>query len=191
MSNFWPENTGWNGLDFTLTFAQDIKNPKEAQRRFNSLATHVLRTRYLEYIRVWERTKKGRIHYHLLVVLANDIRTGFNFLEAEFGIYKDVPKAIRSEWAFWRTTAKEYGFGRTELLLFVALPRALPDTSENTFPSTSANAKNATKGFVWWSTAGALGKCLHASLSTLPAPMIGGASWNCSVPMSRASRATA
>lgn len=100
----------------TLTFAQDIKDPKEAQRRFNSLATHVLRKRYVEYIRVWERTKKGRIHYHLLVVLENDIRTGFNFLEAEFGIYKDVPKAIRSEWAFWRTTAKEYGFGRTELL---------------------------------------------------------------------------
>ena len=87
---FLAEKYGLERLGFlTLTFAQDIKNPKEAQRRFNSLATHVLRTRYLEYIRVWERTKKGRIHYHLLVVLTNDIRTGFNFLEAEFGIYKD------------------------------------------------------------------------------------------------------
>ncbi len=100
----------------TLTFAQDIKDPIEAQRRFNSLASNVLRDRYADYIRIWERTKKGRIHYHLLVVLPEDIRTGFSFVEAEFGVYTSAPKALRSEWAFWRSTAKEYGFGRTELL---------------------------------------------------------------------------
>ena len=114
---FLAEKYGLERLGFlTLTFAQDIKDPQEAQRRFNSLATNVLRTRYLEYIRVWERTKKGRIHYHLLVVLPVDIRTGVDFAELGAGCYTSAGPELRKEWAFWRKTAKEYGFGRTELL---------------------------------------------------------------------------
>src|SRR6202035_3537083 len=63
----------------TLTFAQHILEPKEAQRRMHSLATHVLRDRYAAAIRVIERQKSGRIHYHLLVAMADDIRTGADF----------------------------------------------------------------------------------------------------------------
>lgn len=100
----------------TLTFAENILDPHEAQRRFNSLATRVLRTRYADYVRVWERTKKGRIHYHLLVVLPNDIREGVLFSELAAGNYQSAGPALRTEWAFWRKTAKLYGFGRTELL---------------------------------------------------------------------------
>lgn len=114
---FLAKKYGLERLGFlTLTFAQDIKDPKEAQRRFNSLATGVLRKRYEEYLRIYERTKKGRIHYHLLVVLPCDIRTGVDFNELEKGIYTSAGPALRAEWAFWRRTAKEYGFGRTELL---------------------------------------------------------------------------
>lgn len=100
----------------TLTFAQHITNPKEAQRRLNSLLTHVIKVRYLDYVGVFERQKSGRIHYHLLVVLNQDIRSGVDFDQLEAGNYQSASAGLRSEWAFWRKTAKDYGFGRTELL---------------------------------------------------------------------------
>ena len=53
----------------TLTFADHVTDAREAQRRFHSLATHVLNTRYrARWIRVLERHESGRIHYHLIVV---------------------------------------------------------------------------------------------------------------------------
>lgn len=114
---FLVEKYGLERLGFlTLTFAQNITDPREAQRRFNSLTTGVLRDRYPDHIRVWERTKKGRIHYHLLVVLPHDIRTGFDFTGIANDDYTSASPALRTEWAFWRKTAKSYGFGRTELL---------------------------------------------------------------------------
>lgn len=114
---FLAEKYGLERLGFlTLTFAENVLDPREAQRRFNSLSTHVLRVRYFDYIRVWERTKKGRIHYHLLVVLDADIRTGFDFPAVAQDDYRTAGQALRDEWAFWRRTAKAYGFGRTELL---------------------------------------------------------------------------
>jgi len=106
------ENSGF----LTLTFADHVLDPKEAQRRLNSLATHVLRPRYGGAVRVYERQKSGRIHYHLLVNVGADIRTGFAFAAAANGDYRSASPALRSEWAFWRRTAKRYRFGRTELL---------------------------------------------------------------------------
>jgi hypothetical protein len=100
----------------TLTFPDFVTCPKEAQRRFNSLASNVLRDRYLTYIRIFERCKSGRIHYHLLVVLKDDIRTGVDFKALEAGNYRSANAALRAEWAFWRQTAGDFGFGRTELL---------------------------------------------------------------------------
>lgn len=111
----------------TLTFATPVHNAKEASRRFNSLNTNVLKRRYEKAITVLERQKSGRIHFHSLVVLAVDIRSGVDFekLEALCG-RKDKPKhwewegagvsdQLFSEWAFWRETAPRYGFGRHEL----------------------------------------------------------------------------
>ncbi|HBC1013308.1 TPA: hypothetical protein IGZ65_005064 [Escherichia coli] len=111
-SKFGIENLGF----LTLTFRDHVLDPKEAQRRFNSLRTHVLRERYLADIRVIERQKSGRIHYHLLVVIGVDIRTGFDFVACANGDYRSANQRLREEWAFWRKTAKAYGFGRTELL---------------------------------------------------------------------------
>lgn len=100
----------------TLTFADHITCPGEAQRRLNSLITHVIKVRYFDYLGVFERQKSGRIHYHLLVVLSHDIRTGFDFVAASAGDYRTASKFMRDEWRFWRCTARKYGFGRTELL---------------------------------------------------------------------------
>ena len=100
----------------TLTFAEHVTDAREAQRRFNSLATHILRKRYPAFVAVLERQKSGRIHYHLLVVLPDDIRTGIDFDAIANADYKTANKALRLEWAFWRKTAPSYRFGRTELL---------------------------------------------------------------------------
>lgn len=100
----------------TLTFKDHVTEVREASRRFNSLASHVIRPRYAHYIRVLERQKSGRIHYHLLVVLADDIRTGADFDAFGKRDYKSANNHLRREWAFWRKTAGLYGFGRTELM---------------------------------------------------------------------------
>ena len=109
----------------TLTFADHVLDPKEAQRRLNSLATGVLRPRYGGAVRVYERQKSGRIHYHLLVNVGADIRTGFSFSAAARGDYRTASLALRAEWSFWRRTAKLYRFGRTELLPIISSSAAV------------------------------------------------------------------
>lgn len=101
----------------TLTFADHVLEAREASRRFNSLATNVLNVRYPRgWIRVMERQKSGRIHYHLLVVTDDDIRFGFDFDAATKRDYKSASNHLRREWAFWQKSSKSHGFGRTELL---------------------------------------------------------------------------
>lgn len=108
---------GIDSLGFlTLTFRDHVTCPREAQRRLNSLLTHVIRQRYIDYICVLERQKSGRIHYHLVVVTPYNLRKGINFNEIQNGIYKSAGASLRKEWAYWRETSKKYGFGRTELL---------------------------------------------------------------------------
>ncbi|EDD8833867.1 phasyl DNA replicon protein arp [Salmonella enterica subsp. enterica serovar Mikawasima] len=109
---FGIENLGF----LTLTFRDHVVDIREAQRRFKSLVVNVLKKRYPHYIRVVERQKSGRIHYHLLVVVGEDIRTGFDFRSVENGDYRSANKFLKAEWAFWRKTAPAYRFGRTELL---------------------------------------------------------------------------
>ena len=100
----------------TLTFADHILDPREAQKRLNSLLTNVVKPRYGEYTGVLERQKSGRIHYHLLVTMPFDCRSGVDFEAFMRGDYKTASKQLRDEWRYWRKTAGKYGFGRTELM---------------------------------------------------------------------------
>lgn len=100
----------------TLTFADPVKDIPEAQRRFNSLNTNVLRGRYSRAIATVERQESGRLHYHLVVTLGADIKSGVDFKALALRDYRSAGAALRAEWAFWRQTARKYGFGRTELL---------------------------------------------------------------------------
>lgn len=120
----------------TLTFGKKVVSMTEAQRRFNSLNTHVLNGRYSRAICVWERHKSGGLHCHLVVVLPEDIRSGFDFgaFQAACAEYARDKKSaegkrltrvyaasasdyLRGEWAFWRKTGPRYRFGkRIELL---------------------------------------------------------------------------
>lgn len=99
-----------------MTFSENILDAREAQRRLNSLITHVIKPRYSVYIGVFERQPCGRVHYHLLVLLPCDIRTGCDFEQFKLGNYKSASLKLRAEWKFWRRIAPRYGFGRTELL---------------------------------------------------------------------------
>src|ERR1022692_3363395 len=60
----------------TLTFADAVTELAEANRRFNSLNTHVIRARYERAVKVPERQRSQRLHFHLVIVLGADIRTG-------------------------------------------------------------------------------------------------------------------
>ncbi len=108
---------------FTLTFVENLTDRSEAQRRWNSLATNVLRKRYEAGIRVVERQKRGAVHYHCIVVLDADIRTGYSFerdKENGKGYDPHAPQSLKNEWAFWGNpkrpgAAARYGFGRVEM----------------------------------------------------------------------------
>jgi hypothetical protein len=105
--------------------------------------TDVLRTRYGGFIVVFERMKSSRIHFHLLVDVGEDIRTGFDFeAKARADNYQrmmwageddrehllarrqrntavygaSANAALRGNWAFLRVATKAYGFGRVELM---------------------------------------------------------------------------
>lgn len=108
---------GLENLGFlTLTFKDHVTDFKEASKRFNSLSTRILNTRYQAWLKVSERCKNGRIHYHLIIALHKDVRTGFNFSQIKNQNYSSANKYLKSEWSFWRSTAPKYKFGRTELL---------------------------------------------------------------------------
>ena len=100
----------------TLTFADDVQCHKEATKRFNSLATNILKNKYESWVRISERQKSGRWHFHLVIACKNDIRRGLKFDELKNRNYKSANTALREQWAFWRNVAKKYNFGRTELL---------------------------------------------------------------------------
>ncbi len=111
------EKYGTNKIGFlTLTFADNVQCHKEATKRFNSLATNVLKNKYLAWVRVSERQKSGRWHFHLVIACKHDIRRGLKFDELKNRNYKSANTALREQWAFWRNMAKKYKFGRTELL---------------------------------------------------------------------------
>ena len=100
----------------TLTFRENVKDPKLGQKRWNSLASNCLRSLFTEYIKVTEVQKRGAIHYHLLVVCETDIRTGVQFEGLKKGNYSSAGKPLRSLWRQLRETMPKYGFGRSELL---------------------------------------------------------------------------
>lgn len=111
------ERHGLERLGFlTVTPPDHVTDRAEWQRRWNSLATHVLRPRYRDWMRVVERMKSGRIHAHCLVALEVDIRTGFDFAAVRVGDYGSASPELRAEWRYLRTTLPRYGFGRHELL---------------------------------------------------------------------------
>jgi len=118
----------------TLTFDHKVFDLDEASGAFNRLNVRVIKEFFGGWIRVIEEHKDGSWHYHLLVEMPCDIRTGFNFeafqaakeqyqesgksfeyyrlLRASTGENHPLPKI----WKDLRQRLKPYGFGRFELV---------------------------------------------------------------------------
>jgi len=91
-----------------------VKERAEASRRFNSILNRI-RERYLCGVVVTERHRNGGIHFHLVVALKFDAKTGFDFDAVKRRDYRSVSKELRDEWLWWRESQAKYGFGRHEL----------------------------------------------------------------------------
>jgi hypothetical protein len=110
----------------TITASDNLIDRKEACRRFNSLNRNILRSRYECAISVVERQSRGALHYHLILVTKSFLGTSADAqrikdarFSYQFGdragsarLLRQCSPALRSEWAFWRRTARRYGFGR-------------------------------------------------------------------------------
>ena len=100
----------------THTFAGEAPTIKEARRRWRSLRINALDGRYHSWLCVLQRGKFGRLHFHLVVVCRQDIRTGFDFAAVKGRDYRSANDHLRGEWEFWREACPKYNFGRCELL---------------------------------------------------------------------------
>ena len=102
----------------TVTFPDNVCDPKEALRRFNSFNTNFLKKHF--YFGLWlyvkERQKRGAWHYHVLIDCGGDIRTGIDWEALERGDYRSANAHLRMLWADLRESLPKYGFGRSELL---------------------------------------------------------------------------
>jgi hypothetical protein len=105
---------------------RNLRDRKEAQRRFHSLLTNEISKHYVCGVTITERHKNGGLHFHLAVVSKEDIRGQIDFAACFppkdlYGKpeYKaecsTANKAIHREWAYWLRTTRLYGFGRHQL----------------------------------------------------------------------------
>jgi hypothetical protein len=105
---------------------RNLRDRKEAQRRFHSLLTNVIAKLYQCGVIVTERHFNLGLHFHLALLCAADIRGQIDFAACfpPKGVggkpmykpdYSTANEAIKREWAFWRRVAKLYGFGRHQL----------------------------------------------------------------------------
>ena len=70
---------GVNHRTSPVELLERVTIPDESMpKALHSLITGLIKPRYAEFITVMERMDSKRIHYHLLVVMGEDIRTGFD-----------------------------------------------------------------------------------------------------------------
>lgn len=100
----------------TLTFPDHVTDPREASRRFNSMNSNFLRHQIDGYVGVFELHKSGRIHFHFVVNLGFDCRTGFDFQAVANGDYSSASPRLRALWKLWRERLPAYGFGRFQVV---------------------------------------------------------------------------
>jgi len=134
-------STGHVGF-LTLTFKDNVTDHDQAYKRFRSMNSNFLSKfpEFGEWICVKERQSRGSWHYHLVIHLGQDIKTGFNwdlygkalelkdhsapYLSPKNKEYrKTMTEALRTASPYlrrlWQTLREElpkYGFGRSELL---------------------------------------------------------------------------
>ena len=134
--NSYSKKYGIERLGFlTLTFKGNLTDEIEAQRRYKNLTRTWNREKPFKVLcRVMEFQKRGAIHYHLLVLMKSDIRTGFNWEAFKKAgecqkqgkwserqkwtrVYaKSSREELRQNWSWLRLKCESHGFGRSELM---------------------------------------------------------------------------
>lgn len=121
-------------LFLTLTFP-DAVNCHTAAKRFSSARKHLLTLDDQEWLGIMERSKRTRLHFHLLFCRPGfNFRAGFcwssyfDFKRLSYGktpderrrlfrpVAETAPQALRDVWAEFRRALPKYGFGRCEAL---------------------------------------------------------------------------
>lgn len=102
----------------TLTFKENLTDNKTASRRFNTFNSHFLNAdpRFGTKIIVKEPQSRGAWHYHILIQLSQDIRTGFDYEAIKNHDYSSASTYLRQLWKDIREACEAYGFGRSELI---------------------------------------------------------------------------
>jgi len=112
---------GINHVGFlTLTFPDNVLDHSAALKRWNSLRTHFIDEYFGEWMLVKERQSRGAIHYHILIEVPFDIRSGFNFDQVfppkgQRPDYSSASNELKRYWKLLRDNLPKYGFGRSEL----------------------------------------------------------------------------
>lgn len=143
VQKFGYECTGF----LTITFPDNVVDWDEAQRRFHSFEINVLSQYAKEWVLVVQCQQRGALHYHLVVGLERDIRTGTNLSaikdrklprwlrysksnvsENLRGYWESICQAaagrVRVDGQF-KQVRKGYQLGRVELLPLIKEPLAV------------------------------------------------------------------
>jgi len=101
-------------LAILITFADPYPDRKEAERRYKSLFQNILRVELECGLTVFERSQKGRPHYHLVAIgKADDYKTGFDWAAfsraCELRTLKYQGKLTKALEAEYRAATKAYG----------------------------------------------------------------------------------
>lgn len=122
---------GIDRIGFLTLTTPEGETWEEFQDRFHSLGARVLPDLFQAWLTVFEFSKSGRLHAHLVVACRVDIRTGFDFSKYLESVELTVPlpekrrlihqaaencSNLRSLWAELRRRLPGYGFGRHELI---------------------------------------------------------------------------
>lgn len=117
------EQAGFENVVFlTITFKGSSPTSKQLTVIFNNLLSRYIRPRYgaqgfgdvlqgarawVGWIRIFERgSKKGRLHYHLLLDVKQDVRSGVDVDSAASASVGGQNRALDQERKFWRKVCK-------------------------------------------------------------------------------------
>lgn len=109
-----PERLGF----LTMTFPDPVPDIASAQKCLRNIADGRFRSRYQTYIFVFERSPKGRPHYHGLIVARPGVDwrgPKFDLEKIRAGEFRAASEDLLNEWAFLRDVCPRYHFGRHQL----------------------------------------------------------------------------
>jgi hypothetical protein len=112
------------GSQETRELREQAKELEFVQKRWHSLLSNVIAKRYEDWVCVLEMHSDGVWHFHVVVSLKTDIRTGTDIdtltnYKLPYKMRRGVKfrnEALAAEWSALRAVCCKYRFGRAELM---------------------------------------------------------------------------